>query len=303
MITRELAQERLRGIASMVAAVCVFSMMDALLKRLSNHYGPMQIACLRCLSSLGFVAFPILWKRSWASLRPNMPALHLLRVLIGTGMLASFVFAVHRLSLAETYSLFLCAPLLMTALSIPLQGERVPAKRWFAIALGLGGVLVILQPWGKGFTSMAAAAAAALSTICYALSALTVRSLGRGNSNLSMVFWFLLGVGLTSGLLAISDWQPIAANDWIWLVGVGFSGFIAQYWITDAFSRAPASVVGPFEYTSILWAFLIDWFFWSATPTVNLMIGAAIVVISGVFIVVDEHRMAQLALTPASPPP
>ena len=108
--------ERLRGIGYMISAVFVFSIMDSLLKRLSSHYGPLQISCLRCISSLLFLLPPIAWQKTWAELRPKNPALHLFRAALGIGMLTSFIFAVHRLTLAQTYSLFLVAPLLMTAL-------------------------------------------------------------------------------------------------------------------------------------------------------------------------------------------
>jgi RarD protein len=300
---RERSRERLRGIAYMVSAVFVFSIMDSLLKRLSSHYGPLQIASLRCITSWLFLFLPITWQRTWATLRPRNAPLHLFRAVLGIGMLGSFVFAVHRLSLAQTYSLFLAAPLLMTALSVPIHGEKVTGKRWLAIIVGLSGVLVILQPWGHGSISMIAAAAAALATICYSLSALTVRTLGRGNSSMSMVFWYLLLVSIGSGLLARGDWRPVPVSDWGWLIGVGVTGALGQMWLTDAFRRAPPSVVGPFEYTAILWAFAIDWIFWSASPSLTLIAGACIVIASGIVIIVDEHRLSQLALNPASPPP
>jgi drug/metabolite transporter (DMT)-like permease len=295
-------RERLRGIAYMVAGVFVFSIMDALMKRLSAHYGPLQISCLRCFSSWLLLLLPITWQRSWAALRPTNPRLHVFRALLGIGMLGSFVFAVHRLSLAQTYSLFLAAPLLMTALSVPVHGESVAAKRWLVIIVGLSGVLVILQPWGGSSFSMVAAAAAAVATICYSLSALTVRTLGRGNSNLSMVFWYLLLVSIGSGVLALGDWRPIPTSDWGWLIGIGVTGALGQIWLTEAFRRAPPSVVGPFEYTAILWAFAIDWIFWSASPSLGLVIGACIVIASGIVVILDEHRLG-LALNPASPPP
>jgi drug/metabolite transporter (DMT)-like permease len=300
---RAQSQERLRGIAYMVAAVFVFSIMDSLMKRLSTHYGPLQISCLRCFSSWLFLLLPIAWQRSWGTLRPKNPPLHLVRAVLGIVMLGSFVFAVHRLSLAQTYSLFLAAPLLMTALSVPVHGETVTGKRWLAIIVGLSGVLVILQPWGTGSFSMIAASAAAVATICYSLSALTVRTLGRGNSSMSMVFWYLLLVSIGSGVLAIADWRPVIASDWGWLIGIGVSGALGQMWLTDAFRRAPPSVVGPFEYTAILWAFAIDWIFWSASPSPALVIGACIVIASGIFVILDERRLGQLALNPASPPP
>jgi drug/metabolite transporter (DMT)-like permease len=296
-------RERLRGIASMVSAVFVFSIMDALMKRLSAHYGPMQVSFLRCLSSFVFLLIPIAWQHSWATVSGTNPLLHLWRGALGVAMLGSFVFAVHRLTLAQTYSLFLAAPLLMTALSVPIYGDRVSVKRGLAIVLGLGGVLLILQPWGRSVVSLAAAGAAAIATICYALSALTVRTLGRTNSSISMVFWYLALVSIGSGVLGFASWRPVKPDDWGWLAGIGISGALGQLWLTDAFRRAPPSVVGPFEYTAIIWAFAIDWIFWSASPSLTLLIGAGIVIASGIFVIWDERRLAGLALNPASPPP
>ena len=287
----------------MVAAVFAFSIMDALMKRLSAHYGPLQVSCLRCVSSLVCLLVTIAWQRSWVTLRAASPVWHVARGVLGITMLASFVFAVHRLTLAQTYSLFLAAPLLMTALSVPLLGERVSGRRWLAIIAGMSGVLVVLQPWGKGFVSWAAAAAAAVATICYSLNALTVRSLGRSNSSMSMVFWYLTLVSVGSGVLAIGDWHPVEQRDWVWLAGIGVSGALGQFWVTDAFRRAPPAVVAPFEYSAILWAFAIDWIFWSAAPSPALLIGGGIVVVSGIFVIWDERRSAELALNPALPPP
>jgi drug/metabolite transporter (DMT)-like permease len=303
LTNRERSRERLGGIACMMAGVFVFSIMDSLMKRLSTHYGPMQISCLRSFSSWLLLLLPIAWQRTWTTLRPSGLSLHFFRGLLGIAMLGSFVFAVHRLTLAQTYALFLAAPLLMTALSVPIHGEKVTRKRWLAIIVGLSGVLVILQPWGGGRFSMIAAGAAAAATICYSLSALTVRTLSRSNSTMSMVFWYLLLVSVGSGVLAIGDWRPFLSADWGWLIGIGVTGALGQKWLTDAFRRAPPSVVGPFEYTAILWAFAIDWVFWSASPSLSLIIGACIVIASGIVVIVDERRLGQLSLSAASPPP
>jgi drug/metabolite transporter (DMT)-like permease len=120
---------------------------------------------------------------------------------------------------------------------------------------------------------------------------------------MSMVFWYLLLVSIGSGLLAVGEWRPVPVSDWGWLVGIGVTGALGQMWLTDAFRQAPPSVVGPFEYTAILWAFAIDWIFWSASPSLSLIIGAGIVIASGIVVIVDEHRLSQLALSPESPPP
>ena len=150
---------------------------------------------------------------------------------------------------------------------------------------------------------LAAAGAAAVATVCYSLSALTVRTLGGRNSSMSMVFWYLALVGVGAGAFSIPEWQPIQSDDWKWLAAIGVSGALGQYWLTDAFRRAPSSVVGPFEYTAILWAFLIDWIFWSAHPSVSLILGAGVVISSGIFVIFDERRMKETELMTGTPLP
>ena len=193
------AANSMRGIGAMLSAVFMFSIMDSSMKRLSQDLWRLWLSCLRCASSIVFVVLPIACTGAWQSLRPANLPLHLLRAVLGITMLASFVYAVRRLSMAETYSLFLCAPLLMTALSVPLLGEHVPPRRWLTIAMGLSGALVILRPTAGGLVSIAAAAAA-VSACAYALSAVMVRTLARTNSSAAMVVWFLLLAGVGSKL-------------------------------------------------------------------------------------------------------
>lgn len=282
---------RLRGIAYMVAAVAAFAIMDSSLKGLSAHYTPLQVSCIRCLSSLLCISPLLLWRRSRAQLRMAGIKWHLLRAALGIIMLASFVYGVRHLTISQTYSLYLTAPLLMTALSVPIFHEKVTARRWLAILAGLAGVLVILSPWRAGAFALLPAASVSLATLCYALGALMVRSMSRSNSRLSLVYWYLLLVGVGSGLLAGRAWLPLQFQDWQLIAGVGISGTLGQLWITEAFSCAPPSVVGPFEYTALLWAFLIDRIVWSASPSLNLVLGALVVVGSGIFIIEDERRM------------
>ena len=283
---------RLRGIAYMIGAVFVFAIMDALLKGLSARYGPLQVSSLRCFSSLLCLSPVLLWRQSWRRLRIARPLWHLLRALLGIGMLTCFLYGVRRLTLARAYSFYLTAPLMMTALSVPLFRERVRGRRWLLIMFGLGGVLVILQPWHTGAFALLPALAVVLATLCYSLSALLVRSLGRSHSSLTLVLSYLSLVGLGSGVLAAPDWLPIQPQDWGMLAGVGLTGTLGQLWITEAFSSAPPSVVAPFEYTALLWAFAIDRIVWSTSPSLTLLVGAAIVAASGIVIIEEERRIA-----------
>jgi drug/metabolite transporter (DMT)-like permease len=283
---------RLRGIAYMIAAVFVFAIMDALMKGLSTRYSTVQVSCLRCLSSLACMAPLLIARGTWRELRMSGVRWHLLRGLIGVTMLASFIYGVRHLTLSQAYSLYLTAPLLMTVLSIPIFHEHVPPRRWLVILLGFAGVIVILKPWEEGAYPLLPAAAVVFATLCYALSALMVRSLSRTNSRMTLVFWYLLLVAIGSGALAARQWQPLQPQDWWWLAGLGISGTLGQLWITAAFSCAPPSVVGPFEYTALLWAFVIDRVVWTTSPTLSLVVGALFVVGSGIFIIEDERRMS-----------
>jgi len=287
----------------MIAAVFVFAIMDASMKRLSDGFAPFQVAAMRCWSSLAILCAPIAWRRRWRELVPRSPWLHGARGVLGVVTLASFVYAVHVLSLSETYALFLCAPLLMTALSVPLRGERVAVQRWIAITAGLAGALLILRPTAAAGISMLAVGAAALSAVSYALSALLVPALSRSNDSTSMVFWSLAISGAGCAAFAAPAWREIPLHDAGWLVLVGVCGALGQFWLTEAFRLAPPSVVGPFEYTAILWAFAIDWLFWSAAPSRGLLLGAAVVIASGIYVIADERRQAKLALSPANAPP
>jgi drug/metabolite transporter (DMT)-like permease len=273
-------------------------MMDSMMKHLAPHYPNLQLSALRCFSSALVLLVPLLWTRGWSKLRAAQPGLLALRAVLGVAMLGGFVYAVRALSLAETYTMFLCAPLIVAALSGPLLREHVPARRWIAIAVGLAGVAIILKPQGTGLRSLAGLAAA-LATVCYSLSALMVRYLGRRNSNESLVFWFRGMVGAAAGAISLPQWRAIESGDWWWLAAIGVTGALGQYWITDAFRRAPPSIVAPFEYTAILWAFAIDWVFWAATPSPTLVAGAAVVVSSGLYVIWDERRRARLAAEPS----
>jgi drug/metabolite transporter (DMT)-like permease len=282
----------LRGILAMLAAAALFSLLDAGLKHLSEHYPPMQVAAIRGFSSLPLVlawvaatgAFGSLWRIRWP--------VHLLRGALGVVMLSAFAYALKRMPMTSAYALFFVSPLLITALSVPILGESVGLGRWLAIAVGLGGVLVVLRPAGEGMLTLAGFAVL-LSAACYALSAILVRVLHRTDSSQSMVFWSLLMTGAGAGVLALPQWQPVLATD-IWVIAaVGLTGFGAQVAITEAFRTGEASVVAPFEYSALAWAILLDWLVWQALPDGWTFAGAGILVASGVYLVRHEREHAQ----------
>ncbi|NUS38643.1 MAG: DMT family transporter [Lysobacter sp.] len=272
----------------MLVAVATFSLMDAGLKLLSAHYPPFQVAALRGAASLPWVLAWALSSGGPRSLRPVRWTLHLLRAGMGIAMMAAFVYALRTLPLANAYSIFFVAPLLITALSGPLLGERVGPRRWAAIVIGLVGVIVLLRPSGNGLLSTAALAVL-LAALMYAMSAITVRWLARTDSNQAMVVWLLALMALGAGGLAWPHWVPLRAEH-LWLVaGVGIAGAVGQYAITDAFRRGEASLLAPLEYTALVWGVLLDLALWHTLPDRITWIGAAIIVASGLYLLRRER--------------
>lgn len=273
----------------MLLSVGFFSGMDVLLKLLAGHYPAVQVSALRGAASIPFVLLAVAVTGRWRDLKPVRWGLHLVRGVLAIVMLSTFVYAVKLLPLADAYSIFLAAPLIVTALSVPLLGERVDARRWIAIAVGLSGTLVLLNPQASNFATLGGLAAI-LSASCYALSGISVRVLTRTDTTVSMVFWFMLMLTAFGGILAAPSWVPIDPRHWPLLLGVGVLGALGQHFITEAFRHARASVVAPFEYTALLWAVSFDWIVWDHAPNSRMFAGGAIIVASGLYLIHRERR-------------
>src|SRR5580765_5756874 len=175
------ANRNLRGIVVMVVAAGLFTLMDAGMKLLTRHYSPMQVTALRSLSALPLVYVYVAWRSSFRAMLQVRWPLHLLRGVLSPIMLYTFVVGLQHLPLTETYSIFYVAPLFITALSVPVLGERVSAARWIAIGTGMTGVLVVLRPTGEGMLTWAGLAVVA-AAVCYTISAIAVRVAGRTDS-------------------------------------------------------------------------------------------------------------------------
>jgi drug/metabolite transporter (DMT)-like permease len=277
-----------RAILTMLVAVGMFALMDAGMKQLSERYPPFQVAAMRGAASLPFVLPWALVTTGWRSLLRVRWALHVLRAVIGVGMLATFVYALHRMPLSSAYAIAFVAPMLITALSVPILKEHVGPRRWTAIFIGFAGVLVALRPAGNGVVSIAGLAVL-LAAFAYAISAITVRVLARTDSTQAMVVWLMLLLTLGAGAISAFGWVTIARSDWPLVAGVGAAGSLGQYAITEAFRRGEASLIAPFEYTALAWSLTLDYTLWGVLPDATTWVGAAIIVASGLYLLRRER--------------
>lgn len=277
----------MRGIVAMLLAVVLFSFMDAGLKWLAPHYPAIQIAAMRAMASLPFVAVYIVWRGSARSLFKIRWPLHLLRGVLGIAMLALFTYGLKSLPLSEAYSLFFIAPLLITILSIPLLKEKVGLARWLAIFAGLIGVLIVLRPDTENMVSLGSLAVL-VAAACYSVSAIAVRVISRTDSSDSMVFWAMTMIAVGAGAYAAPNWQAINQNHFLVLAGIGITGFFGQVAITAAFQKAEASVVAPFEYSALAWGMGLDWLLWHTLPDSIAIAGAMVIIASGLYLIRKE---------------
>jgi drug/metabolite transporter (DMT)-like permease len=280
---------RMRGILLMIAAVGTFAVMDALMKYLAATYPPMQIASLRGASSLPFVFAIYAATGRLRLLRPRRFHLHILRAVLSIAMLWCYVWALARMSMADTYAICMSAPLLVVPCAWLILGEKAGRHVWTALLIGLVGVLVMLKPMASGFVSLAGLAALC-SAIAWALVVVTLRLMAATETTASMVFWFLLLLAIGAGALAAPAWVAIAAADWPWIALLGLAGWAGQHLVTEAFRLAPAATIAPFEYMSIVWGAGIDWIVWHTLPGSRMFAGAAIVVAAGLYLFSQQRR-------------
>jgi drug/metabolite transporter (DMT)-like permease len=268
-----------------------------------------QIMLFRCLIALPVVLLLISKNASsQILLHTQRPWGHLFRAIVGLGAMACFFLSFKLMPLGDATALHFAAPMILTALSVPFLGEKVGIWRWSAVIIGLVGVIIVANPTGEGNYQLGAffaVAGAALS----AVSNLMVRKMGDTEHSLTIVFYFTFAGVLVSLILCPFYWQPIETV-WVFyaLLSVGILGGVAQYLLTIAYAEAPAAYVSVFAYASIIFAIGFDILLWAYIPGLNVWIGSAIIVGSGLIIlyreVIHKGRQARLSmygLTPIRP--
>ncbi len=278
-----------RGIAQMVLAVGLYSIMDAMIKWLGPSYPTMELVFFRSLFAFVPIAY-VLWRSgSLAGLRTRNLFGHGARSLAGLISISLFFYAYTRMPLANVVAISFAAPLLVTALSVPLLGERVGWRRWSAVLAGFLGVVVMVKPDAGLFDRIAVIALVA--TVFYALVIVSIRKLSRTETPTAIVFYYALTSTLVTGAVLPFVWVMPDAEGWVLLILVGLIGGVAQFAMTHAYRLATVSIIAPFDYMHIIWAALLGLFIWGEVPGNTIWIGTAIVMASGIYILLREARL------------
>lgn len=275
-----------RGIILMCASVVLFTLSSTMVKGLGNGYPVSQVVFFRCLIAFLPLYFAIRRRGGWQQLQTQRPWAHAFRVVVGGFALFIGFYALTLMPLADYFAFTYAAPLFATLLSIPVLGEKVGIRRWTAVLIGFAGVLIMLRPGTQSFDYVTLVAIAAAFT--YALAIIAVRNLARTESSAATVFYFTLAGLVLSGAVLPFEWRTPTAKEWALLLGIGLASGIGQIVMTDAYRLAPPSVLAPFDYTSMVWALILGYTLFGDFPDWPMLVGAAVVIASGVYIIYRE---------------
>ena len=272
------------GILLMLAGDFMFALNDAMGKWLVASFSVGQVIVIRSLGAF-IVLGPMIGRQGVARLfQLERPLLQFLRAFSTTADTACFYAAVVYLPLADVMSFYMAGPIYVAALSHVILGEKVGWRRWLAILLGFCGVLIMLKPTHNAYSL--SAAFAFMGSVAFGLSIVMSRRL-RGTGDASLVTWQTVGTLLVGLVLAVGNWQKASAPDLSAMLLLGVVSCAAHLLITRALKLAPASTLAPLHYSLLLWAVVFGFFFFGDVPGPRILVGAAIVVLAGMFIL---HR-------------
>jgi drug/metabolite transporter (DMT)-like permease len=288
-----LQQNRLLGIGLRVGAATSFAFMGASIKMSAQHGVSLpEIAFYRFAFGLPPLLAWMAMTGSFSAWRTQRPMAHVWRGVIGLSTMVVAFSAVIRLPLAEATTISFLAPLFSVALSAIFLAEQVGPYRWTAVAVGLTGVIVVMQPGGTHLDSLGLGLAL-LAALGVAGVTITLRQIGKTERTPTIVLWFTCLSMLGTGVFLPFYGQAHDAETWAILFGLGLSGGIGQLFLTSSLRFAPVPVVVPFDYTQLLWAVLLGWLLWDTHPLTTTWIGAAIIVGSGLYTLYREHKLGR----------
>jgi drug/metabolite transporter (DMT)-like permease len=267
---------------------CIVSM-DASAKLLSSDMPLLMVVWGRYLFNLIFVSLFLFRGGAQGVVRTQRYSLQILRSLLGLISTLAFWGGLVFLSLADCVAIAFISPLLVTVLSAPLLGEKIGIHRWKAVIAGFAGAIIIIRP-GMGVIHWAVILPV-IAALFWANYQITTRILSRTDSALTTLFYTSAGALFFTSLAVWSVWMTPSMKQWVVLSWMGLLGTIGHYFLIKAFEIAPASMLAPFSYTSIVWSTLLGFVLFGDFPDGWTITGAAVIISSGLYVIQRERRL------------
>lgn len=297
----------LRGILLLLSAIFVFSIQDVIVKLMSSDYSLFEIVFIRTIFSLGIVLLILRQDGGLPTLKTKTPLLHFVRGFMMFMAYTFFFMALAALPYSLTVALFFSGPLFITALSVPLLGEEVGWPRWLAVLVGFGGVMIIVRPGGEAFDPATIFAISA--AFCYAISIILTRKMVDKATSMATYTTavYFIAAAIFSPIFASLDfgsshpsiqfltkaWTMPLPRDILFIFFIAVCWGVGMVLLSAAYRGTAVAVIAPFEYFSIFYGILFGFIFWRELPTLLMLIGIALIVGSGLFIIYRENRVGK----------
>jgi drug/metabolite transporter (DMT)-like permease len=194
------------------------------------------------------------------------------------------------LPLADCTVIAFISPLLVTVFSVLLLGEKFGFHRWGSVIVGLLGVIFVIRP-GMGIAHWAVVLPL-FSALFYATILITTRVLGQRENVLTTLFYTSIGGLILSSVMVLFFWKTPSPVQWLLLIWLGLLGAVGHFFMIKAFEKAPASLLAPFSYTTLIWATILGFFLFGDLPDAWTILGATIIISSGLYLVKRESSAA-----------
>lgn len=277
----------LGGIALTSLAYLLFTFHDAVIKLIVTSFPVWQILFFRSLTILTGLLIVGGQGLVRETVRSRVVKPMFLRSFLIMAAWLCYYTAAKDLQLAELTTIYFAAPVIITVLAIVLLGEKVSAIRWIAVLTGFVGVFIACDPANLGFSLPVVLVL--LAACGWGLSIVLLRKIAlKEKTTVQMALnngFFLV----TAGIPMLFVWQTPDLTGFLMLAGAGIIGGCAQFALFEGMKRAPASVIAPFEYTSLVWAFLLGYLIWGDVPRDEVFVGAALIFAAGLAIILSER--------------
>jgi drug/metabolite transporter (DMT)-like permease len=283
-----------RGYIFVLLALTIFSMQDGISKHLAGAYPPVFVAMIRYWA---FALFALLLTSRMrgglaAAVRTKRPWLQAARGLLLASQIVATITSFVIVGLARSQAISCATPLIIALLSMPLLGEKVGWRRWTAICIGLGGVLLILKPQGEGFFELSTLLPL-FAALLFALYVIATRLVSRYDSPTTSFFYTGIVGAAAISLIGPFYWTSLQGWDWGWMAIVCMTSITSHYFLIRAYDLLDASAVQPLTYIQLVYASIIGVTIFGEKLNANMMVGSVVVVAAGAFTVWREHALAR----------
>ena len=291
------------GVFLKLSSVVLLSCLAACVKYLGDGVPTGQIIFVRGLISMAVLGFIAWHTHGFKILRTERLGSHALRSLAGTASMFCWFTALTMIPLADFTAISFTAPMFLTLLAMLLLGERIHAYRWSALAIGFVGVLITIGPHLTLGGSSAGVLVAFGAAVFSAAAITTLRSMsGAGGEHpLAITFYFSLTTVICSALTAFGGWPMPTPEQWFFIGLAALFGVFGQLLMTMSYRYAEASTLAPLDYTNLLLAVALGYYFFGEVPHWSMWIGAPLVIIAGLLILWREYRRYAAVPAPVVP--